>query len=409
MHTSRFAYHGLIKSSPWPTMFKILGVFMFGTSKTTPTSSRVNTFEKYLLDSDPIGDAVAADIAQLGSASKSIFSTLRKAIATGHCDESYPESLHQLISTAYTDPEWLDRSKVESGAAVCRRLGQHAMAVLGDLALLGGYANADISKPLTFTGALRGDSTFDRLSETSQFWVDVTRKGGLQKGAKGFCSAIHVRIMHSIVRRKLLHHSQWDSEKWGTPINMADSLATNIGFSMGMIYGCKRLGFLLTQRDIEAVLHLWKYIGYLMGDDVTWLPNNTSEGLQCLQIVHLSNRNEPDGDSKALARDYLESFKPRELKRDVNYYSTYINYMRNEGYAQWLIPPDLYLKLDLPHYNPISLLFPIAEMPVNFIKDSSRLFSHQIANWLDKEGAKAQEDIITQRMGNRSATFIPSQ
>ncbi len=408
MHTTRFAYYDLVKSSPWPTLFRVMGLLFFGTTKITPPKDKVATFEKYLLQGDVLGDAIADDIAMAGKEAKSYFMLLKKAISSGHCEAAdMPESLRLLIDSVYTDPKWLDRDKVENGAAVCRRLGEHAMAVLGDMALLGGYANTEISKPLSFTGALRGDSTFDRVSETSQFWIDITRRGGLLKGAKGFASAVHVRIMHSIVRKKISKHPDWDSVRWGLPINRADSLATNIGFSMGMIYGCKRLGFLLTDKDIEAVLHLWKYVGYLMGDDTTWLPNNASEGLQCLQIVHLSNRNIPDSDSKALARDYLNSFKPKNKKIDYNYLQSYYNYYRNEGYAQWLIPPDLYYKLELPRYNPFSILLPIAEIPFNTLKDCGRIFSSKLAENIENRGALAQETLLKTRMGDKRASFMP--
>ncbi|MCP4125191.1 MAG: DUF2236 domain-containing protein [Bacteroidetes bacterium] len=188
------------------------------------------------------------------------------------------------------------------------------MSVLGDLALCGGYANPDITKPLVFTGALKGENTFDRISETSQFWVDVTRKGALEIGAKGFKVAIRVRMMHAIVRQRILQHKEWKNNEWGWPINEADSLSTNVGFSMAMIFGCKMLGFRISNRKIEAVLHLWRYIGFLMGDDHEWLPKNAAEGLQCLLLINLSNRNIPDEGSRELAMDYLMNFKPDKNK-----------------------------------------------------------------------------------------------
>jgi hypothetical protein len=408
MHTTRFAYYELIKSSPWPALFKVMGMVFFGTTNTTPSADKVEAFEKYLLEGDALGDAVAEDIAKASKESKSFFILLQKTLSTGHYDDDAPNSLKLLIDSVYTDPKWLDREKIENGAAVCRRLGEHAMAVLGDMALLGGYANTEISKPLSFTGALRGNSTFDRVSDTSQFWIDITRKGGLAKGAKGFNSAVHVRIMHSVVRRKLRNHPDWDIEKWGLPINIADSLATNIGFSMGMIYGCKRLGFLFTNKDIEAVLHLWKYVGHLMGDDSSWLPDHAAEGLQCLQIVHLSNLNNPDKDSKALARDYLNSFKPKEYRRNLNFMRKYLDYYRNKGYAQWLIPPDLYLKLELPSYDPLSLMFPLIEYPMITLKEGTRILFPKLAHSIENDGAKAQETLLKERMGNKKASFIPT-
>ncbi|MBK6275877.1 MAG: DUF2236 domain-containing protein [Saprospirales bacterium] len=271
--TKRFVYHQRIKNSIWPTLFKVLGRTMFDAPNVIPTKERIDAFEKYFMHGDALADKAAQELFMSDRKHLQSFRLMNKVLEQGIDEEDdVPDSFKQLIQEATTAPVWLDRNKVEHGAAICRRLGSHAMAVLGDLALLGGYANTDISKPLVFTGALKGESTFDRISETSQFWFDVTRKGALEKGAKGFKSAIRVRMMHAMVRQRLLQNPKWNSELWGLPINEADSLATNVGFSMAMIYGCKLLGFYLPNKDIEAVLHLWRYIGYLMGDDADWLP-----------------------------------------------------------------------------------------------------------------------------------------
>ncbi len=290
-----------------------------------------------------MADEAAKDLFAKGSNHKNSFRLMYKVLDKGVDDQDLiPDSFSCLMEEVYAEPNWLDRNKVEKGAAVCRRLGGWAMTVLGDLALLGGYANPEITKPLVFTGTLTGESTFDRISETSQFWFDVTRKGALEKGAKGFKSAIKVRMMHAIVRQRMLNHPKWNAEDWGWPINKADAVATNVGFSMVMIYGAKMLGFNLSNKDIEAVLHLWKYIGYLMGDEVNWLSVNAEEGLQCLLLITLSNNNIPDKDSKRLAIDYLENFIPRSSIFDLkNYPSELFNYIKHRAYAEFPIPPDI--------------------------------------------------------------------
>lgn len=218
-------------------------------------------------------------------------------------------------------------------------------------------------------------------------------------------------MMHAIVRQRLLQHPKWDSGKWGLPINKADSMATNVAFSMAMIYGCKWLGFHLPNKDIEAVLHLWRYLGYLLGDDPDWLPKTVEEGLQCLHLIHLSNRNEPDEECKALARDYIESFRPKTALREnwrQNLVEHYF-YWKRKAYARFLIPPDLYSKLELPKPNLSWLLVPAVESPLIFTIDRLRSVVPGMAEWMEERGAKAQELVVSTRMGENEATFIPSE
>jgi hypothetical protein len=261
---------------------------------------------------------------------------------------------------------------------------------------------------LLFTGALKGENTFDRISETSQFWVDITREGALEKNSIGFKSAIRVRLMHAFVRNKILKNPNWESHHWGMPINKADSLATNIGFSMAMIYGCKVLGYHLPNDDIEAVLHLWRYVGYLMGDDVDWLPKNAEQGLQCLLLIHLSNKNIPDEPSIALANDYLNSFMPKQEEKNIpKYISDYLVYLKHLAYAQYLIPFDLYKNLKIPSSRLTWLLVPLVGIPINLINEIIRVNFPTYNRFVLANGGIEQEQIIKMRMKTKKATYIP--
>lgn len=410
--TTRFVYREKSKGSIWPTLFKLMGRTLFDAPNVQPDEERIEKFEQYLMEGDAPADQAARDLFMTGSNHAKNFRLMNKVLEDGLSPEDeVPESFRKLIAMVNEDPAWLDREMVERGAAVCRRLGVHAMAVLGDLALVGGYANPDITRPLIFTGALKGARTFDRVSETSQFWVEVTRKGALGKGRKGFRTAIRVRMMHAIVRQRLLQHPKWDNESWGLPINKADSMATNVAFSMAMIYGCKFLGFHLPNKDIEAVLHLWRYLGFLLGDDSDWLPKNAEEGLQCLHLIHLSNRNEPDEECKALARDYIESFKPKTGLEEnwQQFFVEHYFYWKRKAYARFLIPPDLYSRLELPAPNLSWLLVPFVETPVIFTLDRLRNIVPGMGKWMEEQGAKAQELVVSTRMGENEATFVPSE
>ena len=373
--------------------FKVLGRTIFDAPNVMPTDQRVSQFEKYLLESDELADQAAQALFMSNRNHKESFRMMNQVLDSGSYDlEGIPDSFKTIMENSYQDPEWLDRDQLERGSAVCRRLGGWAMTILGDMALLGGYANPEITKPLVFTGALKGDSTFDRVSETSQFWYDVTRANGLDIGAKGFKSALKVRMMHAIIRQRLMNHPKWDSEAWGLPINKADAVATNVGFSMVMLYGAKMLGFHLPNKDIEAVLHLWKYIGYLMGDEIDWLPDTAEEGLQSLLLIMLSNQNNPDEESKILAYDYLNNFKPRASIKEFDKYSFELyNFIKHRAYARYLIPFDIYEKLELPSSYMTWLAIPLIQTPAIFTLDRLRLVIPGMTKKMEEFGANEQE------------------
>jgi hypothetical protein len=408
---SRFVYHQRIRSSLQPLAFRLLSRIVFNRTNVMPSDSRVAAFGEYLMQGDEPADRAAKDLFAAGQNHGRNFKLMR-SILEGETKgiNDLPASFTELINNIRQDPVWLDRQRLENGARVCRRLGVNAMSVLGDLALLGGYANPDISKPLVFTGQLQGENTFDRLAETSQFWYDVTRPLSMEIGAKGFNSAIRVRMMHAIVRQRLLAHPDWDSESWGWPINKADSLSTNVGFSMAMIYGVRMLGFHLTNREIEDILHLWRYIGYLMGDDPDWLPKTLEEGLQCLALVHFSNKNDPDTGSLALARDYLKTFEPGET--DMEWRERLLRHFvhwRHKAYAEYLIPPELHRKLQLPSSGLTWLLVPLLQGPVIFLAERLRLIIPAGESWMEKEGCRQQDRIMEQLMGDREAAYVPKR
>lgn len=384
---------------------------LFQRKDVEPEQWRVDLFEAFLLLGDELADQAARDLFAPGKNHRQSFLRMRQALEHGTKDlEGVPDSLAHLIREAHTDPSWLDREQLEQGAAVCRRLGLDAMSVLGDLALLGGYANAEISKPLAFTGALQGSNTFDRLGETSQFWVDVTRPHAMDVGGKGFTSAIRVRMMHAIVRQRLTNHPKWKIEDWGVPINKADAVSTNVAFSMAMIYGVRMLGYQLSDEEIESVLHLWRYIGFLMGDDVNWLPQTVDEGLRCLNLIYLSNRNEPDDDSLSLAKDYLNSFE--EERPEMSFDEKIIRkllYRKHLAYAEYLIPPNLHRRLKIPSSDLSWLLIPTVQRPLIFGFEHIRKRIPAIDQWVEERGARQQEKIIDLMMRGREAAYVPGE
>lgn len=370
-----------------------------------PHKTMVEQFSQSFNKADDIGDAVAKELFAdrrpaegMRWLGQGIENGSRSLVDdSGHCP--VPQ-LQQLLAQAEQPPEWLDEALIEHACLITHRCGNHAMYALGDLGLLGGYANSDISKPLAFTGALNGNSSFDRVSETTSFWYDVTEPGGLKVGAKGYNSALRVRVMHALVRARLSKHPKWDNDEWGLPINQGDSLATNIAFSMIMVFGCSLLGWHFRDKDVRAILHLWRYTAYLMGDDYQQLPETRKEGIEWLYMVAMSNRINPDDDSLELAASYLESFKQVPGPKIYQWYV----YWLHRIYAGFFIPYDLKKALRLPTTFGLKWL-PLVQFPFIRIASWTANYWPALDRWLRRYGRSGQNYIVTSRLQGREVGF----
>jgi hypothetical protein len=152
-----------------------------------------------------------------------------------------------------------------------------------------------------------------RLAETSEFVDAISRSRDLARSSDGFKSVIRVRLMHAHVRAGLLAKG-WDVERWGIPVNQADMAATVVQFSAAYVLGLRALGFLLDRQDREAIAHLWRYVGRLMGVEETLLPATDAEGRTLLRLS-IQSQEGPDDDGRILAAALLQVPAERERGR----------------------------------------------------------------------------------------------
>jgi hypothetical protein len=76
--------------------------------------------------------------------------------------------MRRLFDEFERTPKWLDRDRVEQGAAMFRRYGPAVFSFAGVKTLLS-YAESSIVKPLAFTGAYACDPALNRFIVTARF------------------------------------------------------------------------------------------------------------------------------------------------------------------------------------------------------------------------------------------------
>ncbi|WP_416062548.1 oxygenase MpaB family protein [Rhodococcus indonesiensis] len=182
-----------------------------------------------------------------------------------------PEALRRFFAVVDDLPEWVDFDLVEKGARAFRRMGRSRIDVLLQLSLIGGYRFGGPPDLLVETGGLTGSTAMRRLGETQKWGTAVGEPGGMRRNGEGFKLTVHVRAMHALINHQFETNGRWDVERWGLPINQTDQAATLGLFNGTLLLGMRALGYFVTREESRAVMHLWKYVGWLMGIDEDWL------------------------------------------------------------------------------------------------------------------------------------------
>lgn len=281
------------------------GKRMLAQIPSVPDSLQIEQSAHRYWECDTLGDRIIAEDFQSLShreAHELVNEILKKGV--DHLAD-VPENLRLLFLAAQQIPHWLDENLLEAGAAFCRRTGPFGLIVLRNYSLMGGYESSAINKPLIYTGALKKGAA-KRMAETLSFWVDVTGEGALKPYAIGFNTTLHVRIIHALARNYARKAPTWSDELWGVPLNQGDMIATNLGFSLVFLDGLRKQGFNPSSQEVNGLFHFWKYIGYLLGIPLQYLPENEEQAIESLYQWTM-NQPAADEDSIALAQALMHA------------------------------------------------------------------------------------------------------
>ncbi len=182
-----------------------------------------------------------------------------------------PAALREFFAEVERTPDWVDPELVERGARAIRRMGRNVDDVLLQLSLIGGYRFGGPPDLLVATGGLTGATAMRRLGETKKWALAISRPGGMRRDGEGFRLTVHVRAMHALINHRFETNGRWDVQRWGLPINQADQAATLGLFNGTLLLGVRALGWLVTPAESRAIMHAWKYVGWLLGVDEDFL------------------------------------------------------------------------------------------------------------------------------------------
>jgi hypothetical protein len=309
-----------------------------------------------------------------------------------------------LFDQINTDPEWVDWDKVEHGAEVFRRYKE--LYPYFGMSTFNAYGLETVAKPLALTGAYTGGSAFGRFLETSRLWTDTTEPGAMRPGGVGRRSAVFVRTLHSMIRHTLLPHPEWDRDRLGMPISQFAQTGTLLLSSFAPGMQLKLLGYRPTDADVEAMMHHWRYVGYLMGVEAPWYPETVAEGFKANLLLGLSEQPKIDKDSQELCRSFMDTYLPPEDAKGLRRLYGTLRHKAQLGHARFYLGAESYQSTGLPDPG-LWRFAPLARVPGNLTRETLRRSVPGVAGWIDQVNRRDRHAFLNANLEGGEAKFKP--
>lgn len=147
-----------------------------------------------------------------------------------------------------------------------------------------------------------------RLNDTAWFVDSVCNYAAFTPDGLGYFACLKTRLWHALVRQKLKNFIlEYYNE---IPINQEDMAGTLLSFSYLIIRGFEKLGIKVTSLEKDSFLHLWSYIGKLIGIVPELCTCTVEDALKLEHIIRIRHF-APSEHGQALAKS-LYSFLEKE-------------------------------------------------------------------------------------------------
>ncbi|WP_044518898.1 oxygenase MpaB family protein [Mycolicibacterium septicum] len=309
-----------------------------------------------------------------------------------------PEPLREFFTRVETVPAWVDRDKLRKGQRALLRGGSDGMSIARDVSLLGGYQFSGFNKTLLRTGALEKGSN-KRFAETMQWAMDVISDGGLDSLGAGYRSTLHVRLIHAFVRRHVVAMPDWRADEWGLPVNQTDMAATLVGALVAPPVASLAMGILPAPGELDAIAHLTRYVGWLIGVEDEWLPKTFRESIRVL--YHTSTALAvPDETTRQLSVPMAEDPLSWHY-RGIGGLRRRLAWARHLSITSAFLGPSAMRVLGLPAYMPP--WYPLVKMPVNLMRSAAAIASPSGMDRAVSRGQREQQALLRTIIGDTAA------
>ena len=236
----------------------------------------MNTSPEFLNQNRLIGDPLADNLV------KQIFEKKEQAkfyrllqMDSTPIMEAEDSELKSFLADIRPQPQWFDAERISKGQNFYKKFATPVMTLLGGLSLPYCYAASPGNKALYLSDKMR-KSPGKRLVDTADFIISVSTAINISENSEAQISINKLRLIHAVARYYILNSNNWSME-WGLPINQEDMAGTNLAFSYIIINVLQKTGYMMTNREKENFLALWRYIGYQLYIEDELLPSTLKE------------------------------------------------------------------------------------------------------------------------------------
>src|SRR4051812_2318049 len=255
---------------------------------------------------DPLADAVVADLVSSGTtaAVNEVLAHFRDNDQP--IPDALPESVRRYLVATDDPPDWADLDRVASAYEFFVDDGVHVASVLSFGAMVNCYAQPRPSRVLSLTHRL--NQPHRRLSETSQFVLNMMGPAPFGSGG-GFVPTIQkTRLIHAAVRYFITRSGEWDVAADGVPLCQQDMLGALLIFSVQVIDGMRRIGISVTAREAEDYYYVWRVTGAMLGIPAGAMPETLAEA-QTLNAELVEATYGPSDEGIELTRNLLDLYE----------------------------------------------------------------------------------------------------
>lgn len=185
-------------------------------------------------------------------------------------------SLKKLFKDMRLEASKFDETELENGQIFFSRNASDIMLLLGFMSLPYCYAAANGAEVLVRSKRILEDPA-SRLMDTASFVFDVTNDKAFTPKGAAMISILRVRLLHAATRWYINNSGDWDSKKFGKPINQEDMAGTNLSFSLMTVRGLRKLGKFVTPKSAFQYIDYWNKIGLLLGLAPELLPKSNRD------------------------------------------------------------------------------------------------------------------------------------
>ncbi|BBZ33641.1 oxygenase MpaB family protein [Mycolicibacterium confluentis] len=185
------------------------------------------------------------------------------ALTNGVSDAvDFAPEIVEFIAPRQTLPACLDAEAIARGAKAYRRLPMPAWVAHGAIAgFIFGAISPNSSMTLSLNEAIV-ESTHKRYVETAKYVHDLLVDPA---GSSAFQTGCRVRLVHGFVRTEISRHVQWNTEAYGTPINLAPMLVAAAVEGPWAVPLLEKQGYRLTAQEKDDIAMFSAYQSFLQG------------------------------------------------------------------------------------------------------------------------------------------------